>query len=58
MKTLSIYLKETLNLSPGSEYEIVEESSDASSTLKYPESEGVRVYNLFRQISTDPEIVK
>jgi hypothetical protein len=58
MKTLSIYLKENLDQNPGSGYNEIDESRDASSTLKYPESEGVRVYNLFRQISTDPEIVK
>jgi hypothetical protein len=58
MKTLSIYLKENLDQNPGSGHNEIDESRDASSTLKYPESEGVRVYNLFRQISTDPEIVK
>lgn len=53
MKRLTDYLKEEMAQTQEPGHNIIEESRDASSKLKYPDSKGVRTFQLFRELSVN-----
>jgi hypothetical protein len=56
MKTLKEFISEQLGSSePESPNLLLEGKSDSSSKFKYEDSQGLKAYNLFRELSVDPE---